>query len=57
MIDTSDSNLKVGLELVGRQTLGVREWTGKFAELQHLHQYPAVDETKTKFGSAVAKSF
>ena len=41
MIETSDSNLKMGLELVGKQTLSVREWTGKFAEQQHLHQYPA----------------
>ena len=58
MSDTSEMNLKIGLDLVGKQTLNVREWTGKFAEQQHLHQYPSAgEETKTKFGNALTKNF
>ena len=54
--DKSDIQLTTGLGLVGKATLNAREWTGKFAEEQHKHQYPEIEEKKNKLSNMFTKN-
>lgn len=56
-IDTSQTNIRVGLEIMGKVYTNAREWNGKFAQLQNQHQYPKDTKTKTRFGEAFNKNF
>lgn len=51
-IETSQSSIKMGLEFVSKAYFSAREWSGKFAEKQYQHHYPAESKKKIKFGSA-----
>lgn len=53
--DKSEANLVTGFTMVNKAMLNIREWTGKFAEEQHKHQYPISDKNRTKVGNAFKK--
>ena len=42
--------------MVGKATMNIREWTGKFAEEQHKHQYPEIEEEKGKYTGMFTKN-
>lgn len=53
-LESSLTNIRMGLDMVGKVYLSGREWTGKFAEQQYLHQYPKEDTKKTRFGKFIS---
>lgn len=52
-IESSQTNIRIGLDIMAKVYTNAREWNGKFAQLQNQHQYPKDTKTKTKFGQAL----
>ena len=56
-MESSVGNIKLGLQMVDKEFLNVRQWTGKFADQQHHHQYPQDQGgNKTVFGETISKN-
>lgn len=52
-LETSQTNLNLGLEIAGNAFLNSREWIGKFAQYQNQHQYPKNEKKLSKFGTFI----
>lgn len=52
-LESSQTNIRVGLDIMGKAYINAREWNGKFAQLQNQHQYPKDLKTKSKFGQTI----
>ena len=55
-LESSQTNIRVGLDMMGKIYTNAREWNGKFAELQNQHQYPKDMKLKTRFGNAISNN-